>query len=238
MNEKRIYETIFVLHPDMTDEEVNTGVQNTVALLESHGSEIIRTERGGKRRLAYPVEKQRYGFYSLIHFHGTNAALSELERMYRLNERVLRYLTVRFEKEEHLTGLTRMGDDDGRDEDRDDRRRGRRGDFQGRGPRYDRDDRGGGRDRYDRDDRDDRGGGRDRYDRDDRDDRGGGRDRYDRDDRGGSRDRYDRSPVVDADTELSDEVDDEVQVASIPVASNDPEAPAEDATDEVSEESH
>jgi small subunit ribosomal protein S6 len=150
MSEKRIYETIFVLHPDLTDEDVNAGVQNTVALLESHGSEIIRTERGGKRRLAYPVEKQRYGFYSLIHFHGTNAALSELERMYRLNERVLRSLTVRFEKEEHLTGLTRMGDDDGRDEDRDDRRRGRRGDFQGRGSRYDRDDRGGGRYRDDR----------------------------------------------------------------------------------------
>jgi small subunit ribosomal protein S6 len=213
MSEKRIYETVFVLHPDLTDEDVDAGVQNTVALLESHGSEIIRTERGGKRRLAYPVEKQRYGFYSLIHFHGTNEALSELERMYRLNERVLRYLTVRFEKEEHLTGLTRMGDDEGRDEDRDDRRRGRRGDFQGRGPRYDRDDRGGGRDRYGRDDRDDRGGGRD---------------------------RYDRPPVVDEDaaTELSDEVDDEVQVASIPVASDEPEGLAEDAAEEVSEESH
>ena len=208
MSEKRIYETVFVLHPDMADEDVNTGVQNTVALLESHGSEIIRTERGGKRRLAYPVEKQRYGFYSLIHFHGTNVALSELERMYRLNERVLRYLTVRFEKEEHLTGLTRMGDDDGRDEDRDDRRRGRRGDFQGRGGRYDRDDRGGGR--------------------------------YDRDDRGGSRYRDDRPPVVDADAgdERDDEVDDEVQVASIPVASDEPEAPAEDAAEEISEESH
>jgi small subunit ribosomal protein S6 len=218
MSEKRIYETIFVLHPDLTDEDVNAGVQNTVALLESHGSEIIHTERGGKRRLAYPVEKQRYGFYSLIHFHGTNAALSELERMYRLNERVLRSLTVRFEKEEHLTGLTRMGDDDGRDEDRDDRRRGRRGDFQGRGSRYDRDDRGGSR-----------------YDRDDR---GGGR--YDRDDRGGGRYRDDRPPVVDADAddESDDEMDDEVQVASIPVASDEPEALVEDADEEVSEESH
>ena len=208
MSEKRIYETIFVLHPDLTDEDVNAGVQNTVALLESHGSEIIRTERGGKRRLAYPVEKQRYGFYSLIHFHGTNAALSELERMYRLNERVLRYLTVRFEKEEHLTGLTRIGDDDGRDEDRDDRRRGRRGDFQGRGSRYDRDDRGGSR--------------------------------YDRDDRGGGRYRDDRPPVVDADADDvdDDEADDEVQVASIPVASDDPEARVEDAAEEVSEESH
>jgi small subunit ribosomal protein S6 len=139
MNDQRLYETVFVLNPEMSDEDVETNVQNTVSLLESHGASIIRTERGGKRRLAYPIEKQRYGYYNLIHYHGTNAALSEMERMFRLSDNVLRYLTVRFEKEEHLTSLTRMGDDDGRDDDRDDRRRGDRGrrgdrDF-GRGPR-------------------------------------------------------------------------------------------------------
>jgi small subunit ribosomal protein S6 len=139
MSEQRIYETVYVLNPEMSDEEVDANVQNTVSLLETHGASIIRTERGGKRRLAYPIEKQRYGYYNLIHYHGTNAALSEMERMFRLSDRVLRYLTVRFEKEEHLTSLTRMGDDDGRDDDRDDRRRGDRGrrgdrDF-GRGPR-------------------------------------------------------------------------------------------------------
>lgn len=133
MSEQRIYETVYVLNPEMSDEDVETNVQNTVNLLETNGANIIRTERGGKRRLAYPIEKQRYGYYNLIHYHGTNAALSEMERMFRLSDRVLRYLTVRFEKEEHLTSLTRMGDDDGRDDDRDDRRRGDR-DF-GRGPR-------------------------------------------------------------------------------------------------------
>lgn len=139
MSDQRIYETVYVLNPEMSDEEVEANVQNTVSLLETHGASIIRTERGGKRRLAYPIEKQRYGYYNLIHYHGTNAALSEIERMFRLSDRVLRHLTVRFEKEEHLTSLTRMGDDDGRDDDRDDRRRGDRGrrgdrDF-GRGPR-------------------------------------------------------------------------------------------------------
>lgn len=156
MSDQRIYETVYVLHPEMSDEDVETNVQNTVSLLETHGASIIRTERGGKRRLAYPIEKQRYGYYNLIHYHGTNAALSEVERVFRLSDRVLRYLTVRFEKEEHLTSLTRMGDDDGRDDDRDDRRRGDRGrrgdrdrDF-GRGPR-----------RFDDRDRDrDRGRGR------------------------------------------------------------------------------
>jgi len=131
---KHLYETVFVLNPELTEEDVETNVQNTVQLLESKGAEIIRIDRGGKRRLAYVMRKQRYGYYTLIHFRAPPDPLPELERLYRLSERVLRYLTVRFEKEEHLTGFTRVPDDDGRDEDRDERRRGRRGDsFQGRG---------------------------------------------------------------------------------------------------------
>lgn len=131
-----LYETIFVLHPEMTEEDVETSVQSTVQLLEGKGAVIIRVDRGGKRRLAYVMRKQRYGYYTLVHFRATPEPLPELERMYRLNERVLRYLTVRFDKEEHLTGFTRVPDDDGREEDRDDRRRGggRRGDsFRGDG---------------------------------------------------------------------------------------------------------
>jgi small subunit ribosomal protein S6 len=132
---KHLYETVFVLHPEMTEEDVETNVQNTVQLLEGKGAEIIRIDRGGKRRLAYVMRKQRYGYYTLIHFRATPEPLPDLERMYRLSERVLRYLTVRFEKEEHLTGFTRVPDDDGREEDREERRRGgRRGEFfQGRG---------------------------------------------------------------------------------------------------------
>lgn len=121
---KNIYETVIVLHPELSDEEAETAVQDIVGLLASHEAEIIRVDRGGKRRLAYTVQKQRYGYYDLIHFRSTPDALQPLERMYRLSERVLRYLTVRFDKEEQLTGFTRLGDDDGRDEERDDRRRG------------------------------------------------------------------------------------------------------------------
>ena len=131
---KHLYETVFVLNPELTEEDVEANVQSIVQLLEGKGAEIIRIDRGGKRRLAYVMRKQRYGYYTLIHFRATPAPLPELERIYRLSERVLRYLTVRFEKEEHLTGFTRVPDDDGREEDREERRRGRRGEpFQGRG---------------------------------------------------------------------------------------------------------
>ena len=117
-----LYETVFVLHPELTEEEVEASIQQIAGLLESRGSKILRIERGGKRRLAYPIEKQRYGYYNLMHFWAPPGAPMELERMYRLNERVLRYLTVRFEKEEQLTGFSRMPEDESREEERSDRR--------------------------------------------------------------------------------------------------------------------
>jgi len=129
MSSTRLYETVFVLHAELSEEDVAVNTQNIVSLLEGRGAEIIRTERGGKRRLAYPIQKQRYGYYNLIHFRAGSEALVELERLYRLSDRVIRYLTLHVDKEEQLTSLTHMGDDDGRDDDRDDRRRGgRRGD--------------------------------------------------------------------------------------------------------------
>ena len=118
-----LYETIFILHPDLTEEEAEEAAQNLNKVLEDRGSETIRIERGGKRRLAYPIRKQRYGYYNLIHFRALSDALLELERVFRLNDRVLRYISVRYDKEEQMTGFTRLPDDDGRDEGRDDRRR-------------------------------------------------------------------------------------------------------------------
>src|SRR5207245_3533370 len=118
---KNIYETIFVLHPEMTEEDVEANIQSTVQLLEGKGAEIIRLDRGGKRRLAYVMRKQRYGYYNLIHFRTTPEALPDLERMYRLSERVLRYSTLRLEKEEQLTGFTLAPHDERCSDDGDDR---------------------------------------------------------------------------------------------------------------------
>ena len=119
-----LYETIFILHPELSEEEAEETAQSLNKVLEDRGSETIRIERGGKRRLAYPIRKQRYGYYNLIHFRALSDALLELERIYRLSDRVLRYISVRYDKEEQMTGFTRLPDDDDRrDEGREDRRR-------------------------------------------------------------------------------------------------------------------
>ena len=118
-----LYETVFILHPELTEEEAEEAVQSLNKVLEDKGSETIRIERGGKRRLAYPIRKQRHGYYNLIHFRALPDALLELERVYRLSDRVLRYISVRYDKEEQMAGFTRLPDDDGREEGREDRRR-------------------------------------------------------------------------------------------------------------------
>lgn len=118
-----LYESVFILHPELSEEEAEEAVQSLNKVLEDRGSETIRIERGGKRRLAYPIRKQRYGYYNLIHFRALPDALLELERIYRLSDRVLRYISVRYDKEEQMTGFTRLPDDDGREDGREDRRR-------------------------------------------------------------------------------------------------------------------
>lgn len=127
---KNLYETVFILHPELSEEDVEAAIQNVSKLLTDKGAEILNTDRGGKRRLAYAIRKQRYGYYNLLHFRATPEALVEIERFYHLSEHVIRDMTIRFDKEEQLSGFTRVPDDEGRDDDREERRRGgRRGDF-------------------------------------------------------------------------------------------------------------
>ncbi len=97
-----LYCTIFIIDVSQNPEEVETITSRIVQLIEDHGGSIKRQERWGKRRLAYPVRKRTNGYYVEIEF----AAQSRLnipgivENEYRLNDRVLRYLTYVVTKDE------------------------------------------------------------------------------------------------------------------------------------------
>ena len=99
---ENLYCTIFIVDVSQNPEEVETVTSRIVQLIEDHGGVIKRNERWGKRRLAYPIRKRTSGFYVEIEF----AAQSRLnipqiiESEYRINDRVLRYLTYVVTKEE------------------------------------------------------------------------------------------------------------------------------------------
>jgi small subunit ribosomal protein S6 len=95
VNERqREYETVFILDPGLEEPKVNEEVERAAALIRDNGGTVDEVERWGRRRLAYEIGRKRDGVYTLLRYHAEGPAVKELERRLRLNESVLRALTV------------------------------------------------------------------------------------------------------------------------------------------------
>ncbi len=92
------YETVFILTPVLSDEQMKEAVNKFKNVLVDAGAEIINEENWGLKKLAYPIEKKSTGFYQLIEFKAEPSAIQTLEVAYRRDEKVLRYLTTKMEK--------------------------------------------------------------------------------------------------------------------------------------------
>ncbi|MBI4379258.1 MAG: 30S ribosomal protein S6 [Nitrospinae bacterium] len=90
----RSYESIFVLKPDLNDNKVDGQVERVKEFIEKNGGKIIVIEKWGKKKLAYLIKKNRFGIYVLIHFESAPGLVSLLQRNYKLNEDIIRYMTV------------------------------------------------------------------------------------------------------------------------------------------------
>lgn len=88
------YETTFILDAHLPNEQIETSIQKYVQLIEKNSGKIKSLDRWGKRRLAYEIAKKQYGFYVYIRFESEGKLCSELERLYKLDDAVLRHLTV------------------------------------------------------------------------------------------------------------------------------------------------
>ena len=93
------YESIFVTDPAATDDEVAGLVKGFEESITAASGKVLKVERWGKRRLAYRVGRHEDGNYTLILMECPPLAARELERRYRMNDRILKYLTVRIDKE-------------------------------------------------------------------------------------------------------------------------------------------
>lgn len=91
------YETLFVVHPDHGG-RLKEYIEGYKKLIEGLGGTIHHVDEWGLRDLAYSIDKQTKGYYSLIQYHSTVRAVEEVERNMKLSEGVLRYLTVRLEE--------------------------------------------------------------------------------------------------------------------------------------------
>ncbi len=140
-----LYEHVFIARQDMSPAQVEALTETLAKIVTDNGAKVEKSEYWGLRSLQYKINKNRKGHYSLFNVDGPAAAIQELERQEKINDDILRSLTIRVEAldAEPSPVLSRRDRDGDRDRGRGDRDRGDRGD---RGDR-DRGDRG---DRFDR----------------------------------------------------------------------------------------
>ncbi|MEB3257107.1 MAG: 30S ribosomal protein S6 [Cyanobacteriota bacterium] len=89
------YETMYILRPDIPEEEVDGHIAKYRDLVTESGGEVLDTQMRGKRRLAYTIGKHREGIYVQLNHNGDGQQVGPLERALRLSEDVIRYLTVK-----------------------------------------------------------------------------------------------------------------------------------------------
>lgn len=94
----RHYETTFVIDSLLKAEEIDAIIGKYERFITTNGGEILRIDRWGKRRLAYEIKKRQYGFYVYVRFVGPSNIPRLIEREYRLNESILRFLTLVLDK--------------------------------------------------------------------------------------------------------------------------------------------
>ena len=92
------YETVFIVTPVLSEEQMKETVEKYTSFLQNHGAEIVYTNNWGMRKLAYPIRKKTTGFYYLIEFNAEGSLIADLEVAYKRDERLLRFLTVSLDK--------------------------------------------------------------------------------------------------------------------------------------------
>ena len=92
------YETVFIMTPVLSDQQMKETVEKFKGILTDAGAEIINEEEWGLKTMAYPIQKKSTGFYELIEFKAEPAVIAKLEVSFRRDERIIRYLTVKNEK--------------------------------------------------------------------------------------------------------------------------------------------
>ena len=92
------YEHVVISRPDISPAQAETLTEELADFLREKGATVSKTEYWGLRNLAYPINKQRKGHYSLLNVDGPSVAIQEIERRHRISDDVMRYLTIRVDE--------------------------------------------------------------------------------------------------------------------------------------------
>jgi len=102
------YETLFVIKPTLTEEEIAAEIAKIKDVLTKEGAELLATNDMGMRKLAYQVEKNDRGYYTVLFYKGEGTVINELERNLKISEEVIKFLTVKYSKNKELAQFDKL----------------------------------------------------------------------------------------------------------------------------------
>ena len=98
----RHYENLVIVKPTFTAEEIQASIKAVEEVITSNGGEIAATNAMGMRKLAYPIDKNERGYYYVIYYSVAPAAIAEIERRFRINEDLLRFVTIKYDSNREI----------------------------------------------------------------------------------------------------------------------------------------
>ncbi len=98
----RHYENLVIIKPTLTAEELEAEKKGVEEVITSNGGEIAAVDAMGMRKLAYPIQKNERGYYYVVYYKANPSAISEIERKFRINENLLRFLTVKYDNKKEI----------------------------------------------------------------------------------------------------------------------------------------
>jgi len=94
----RHYETIFIVDPDLSDEDYQAALAKSNEAIEKQKGVVVKVQEWGKQRLAYPIKRKEKGSYVVVNYCGDGGTSAELERLLKLDDRILKAMTVKLEE--------------------------------------------------------------------------------------------------------------------------------------------
>ena len=104
----RKYENLVIVKPTFTAEEIQASIKAVEEIITSNGGEIATTNAMGMRKLAYPIDKNERGYYHVIYYSVAPSAISEIERRFRINEDLLRFITIKYDTNREIAAWNNL----------------------------------------------------------------------------------------------------------------------------------
>jgi len=104
----RHYENLVIVKPTLTEEEIKNSIAAIEEVITSNGGEIVARDTMGMRKLAYPIEKNPRGYFHVVYYTIEPSAIAEIERRFRINEELLRFVTIKYDSKREVKAWNEM----------------------------------------------------------------------------------------------------------------------------------